>query len=169
MFTIDDYKEMEADIRRDKLEAYAMAKFNWERKIRINQFLDERETISDDFEAMETPEEMIGMLNEFTKRVKDLPYHQEIGFSLKLDAFSYYDNCSVEENHYCYTYAVLQSEENIENNIKSSVRKEFERKLKPIDYYSSAKSVDCNVMRLFVDEKIDFSMLQEIVYAECQI
>ena len=57
----------------------------------------------------------------------------------------------------------------VENCIKGQVRNEISKLLRPNGYEGFTKTVQCEMLTLFIDGQIDWVTLQKITYQGCEI
>ncbi|MEA3454660.1 MAG: hypothetical protein U9R12_06975 [Candidatus Caldatribacteriota bacterium] len=162
--TLGDYEDLVEEVRTNIYKRYNEAQEKWGKEKVDSLFLSEIQITSKDFTDQGTPQEMKEMLDDFMKKIDDLPYHIDGKMELSLYALGSY----IQENHYFYWYRVLKSEEDVERLLQYKIKGIFEEILKP-DTVRYVAGTTCQTLSLYKEGHIDFKTLQKLVYVNCSL
>ncbi len=126
--------------------------------IYLKNIMIESNTLDDDLEyAMES-------LTEFKETIDNTKGIKTSGVALN----SFTEEGYVYDIKYTYSYMIICDDEQFNRELSKIIREKISQILKP-ESEEDQLTVDCGMLTLFKDDKIDWKTLQKITYKECEI
>lgn len=131
--------------------------------------------VGEEFNFYETSnvKEMLDEANLFLDSIKEYESYPNYWCSYEVDADSNYDVGSIRYNRIrvqWYEPTELKKFEEYNLHAKKRAKAIVNQTLRPSNYKAPGfREIDCKFMTLWVEGKIDFDTLQQIVYSDCQL
>ena len=170
MTTIQAKKLLET-IQKEVATRYANAKLAWEEHGDCDQqFLETTQIYSENIHDIDH-EDIIKHIADFREDVKNLPYHIDgkESFAIKLD-----DDYRIVDYQLEYNYARFNTEargaemDTEASGANATFKQQLKKLLKPEEYKGFPRVIDCKLLKLYMDETIDWQTLQQLVYSDCR-
>ena len=168
--TINEVKELQVMVKEELEKEYAKAKENWEELEIVEmpkhyKFFRGETHYSDDIHNIEHYE-IKDIIDKYIQELDELPRHISGEKSVDIE---FYDEETVSEYRLQYDYQIFNESFDIDARAKIDFKSALKERLKPEGYERVTRDIDCSLLKLFMDEVINWEALQKLVYSDCEL
>jgi len=168
--TISEVKELQVTVKKELEAEYTKAKEMWEELGTVElpkhyKFFRGEKHYSDDFHNI-AHDDIKEIIDRYIQEIDELPKHID---GTESNDIEFYDEEEVSEYRLQYSYQVFNESFDIDARAKVDFKSVLREKLKPEGYERVTRDIDCSLLKLFMDEVIDWTAMQKLVYSDCEL